>query len=616
MNRYAKAPSTEPSARRFSDPRLGLLVLVAAIFLLVPAAQAAAGTLTLTLAGSGSGTVSSEEGWALLEGAGVGEPTIECSGPPQTGVCQNTLEELPAFEAEVVGLLATPDPGSVLAGWTVEEGEAIEFCEPSNPTSPKCIVGYLFGTGPGNAKVTATFNLASPPTVTNDPPGTITQTSIVMKGHVDNEGAASGSTCHFQIEEEGTPGIIEEPSCGTIVGAASQPVEATATGLAPSTHYVYRVVASSSIGTTTGTPDQAVETQSPPQAPPLVENNAPGTITQTSIVMKGHVDNEGAASGSTCHFQIEEEGTPGIIEEPSCGTIAGTANEAVEATATGLAPSTHYVYRVVASNSGGATTGTPDQAVETLAPIAPSTLTVFKGGNGSGTVTSNPTGINCGAEPCQATYEEGETIVLTESPGSGSVFAGWLGCKHLTANTCQVEVNGETEVTAVFLAEGPQGPTGPQGPQGDPGSQGPQGNPGSQGPQGNPGSQGPQGNPGAQGPQGNAGAQGAAGQTGKDGANGKDGAEGQRGPQGPAGKVTCKVKKSGAKAKVTCTVKTTASASSNRHRLRWRLMHAGHAVSHGTTSALRLQRVLNRLRPGRYSLCIDGQNRSSILIGG
>lgn len=77
------------------------------------------------------------------------------------------------------------------------------------------------------------------------------------------------------------------------------------------------------------------------------------------------------------------------------------------------------------------------------------TLDVTKAGNGTGTVTSDPAGINCGTD-CSEAYTPGTTVVLTATPTSGSVFIGWSGaCKH-TNPDCQVVMNSDKSVTAHF----------------------------------------------------------------------------------------------------------------------------------------------------------------------
>jgi hypothetical protein len=49
------------------------------------------------------------------------------------------------------------------------------------------------------------------------------------------------------------------------------------------------------------------------------------------------------------------------------------------------------------------------------------------------------------------------------------------------------------------------------------------------------------------------------------------------------------------------------SSSNKRRQLRWRLMRAGHAYSHGTTRGRRLRLDLGNLRRGRYVLHIQGR---------
>ena len=64
-------------------------------------------------------------------------------------------------------------------------------------------------------------------------------------------------------------------------------------------------------------------------------------------------------------------------------------------------------------------------ATFTLDPVFHA-LSVSKAGTGSGTVTSDPGGINCGAT-CAASYLADTVVTLTASPAAGSSFAGWSG---------------------------------------------------------------------------------------------------------------------------------------------------------------------------------------------
>src|SRR5207302_3725998 len=77
------------------------------------------------------------------------------------------------------------------------------------------------------------------------------------------------------------------------------------------------------------------------------------------------------------------------------------------------------------------------------------TLTVGKGGTGTGTVTSADGGISCGPT-CAAPYDSGTLVTLTASPSSGSTFGGWSGCDGVSGPTCTVTMNASRSVTATF----------------------------------------------------------------------------------------------------------------------------------------------------------------------
>lgn len=93
----------------------------------------------------------------------------------------------------------------------------------------------------------------------------------------------------------------------------------------------------------------------------------------------------------------------------------------------------------------------------------------------------------------------------------------------------------ESQLPLPPVAEGPQGPPGPQGEPGPAGPQGPQGEPGPQGEKGEQGAPGPQGDPGPEGPQGPKGDQGEPGPQGPKGDTGDTGPQGPQGETGPVG---------------------------------------------------------------------------------
>jgi hypothetical protein len=85
----------------------------------------------------------------------------------------------------------------------------------------------------------------------------------------------------------------------------------------------------------------------------------------------------------------------------------------------------------------------------TTSPPATYTLSVSKSGTGSGTVTSSPSGINCGSG-CSMDYAEGTTVTLTAATGTGSTFSGWSGGGCSGTGTCVITMNADTSVTSAF----------------------------------------------------------------------------------------------------------------------------------------------------------------------
>jgi hypothetical protein len=142
-----------------------------------------------------------------------------------------------------------------------------------------------------------------------------------------------------------------------------------------------------------------------------------------------------AASGSPAHT------TPGKLLTP---TGPGDIDfHDVSVGLTSLTGGTHYCAQLIATNGSGEGGG---GILDWTQPVS---LTVSRAGSGSGTVTSSPTGINCGAT-CSKTFAPGTQVTLTAAPAAGSSFAGWSGGGCTGTGTCKTTLNANTTVTATF----------------------------------------------------------------------------------------------------------------------------------------------------------------------
>lgn len=77
------------------------------------------------------------------------------------------------------------------------------------------------------------------------------------------------------------------------------------------------------------------------------------------------------------------------------------------------------------------------------------TLSVVLVGEGSGTIVSEPAGIECG-EDCEEDFPVEERITLTAEPAEGSRFGGFSGGCSTDERTCTLLLDGAGRVTATF----------------------------------------------------------------------------------------------------------------------------------------------------------------------
>lgn len=107
----------------------------------------------------------------------------------------------------------------------------------------------------------------------------------------------------------------------------------------------------------------------------------------------------------------------------------------------------------LAAAGGGGTGEVEDHRIELSSDSFQ--VAVTKAGNGSGTVTSTPFGIDCGTT-CTAPFAADDDVELTAAPDTGSDFTGWTGTSagECTGDTCTFNGLAEAKaVTATFTLQ-------------------------------------------------------------------------------------------------------------------------------------------------------------------
>jgi hypothetical protein len=109
--------------------------------------------------------------------------------------------------------------------------------------------------------------------------------------------------------------------------------------------------------------------------------------------------------------------------------------------------------------SADASVGAFFKPIERVAPIPPGeslrVLAISVGGEGAGTITSDPAGIECGT-PCSVAYPPGQTVTLSATPNPESRFVGWSGCDLVAAGRCTVTLATSRTVGAAFAEAKPR----------------------------------------------------------------------------------------------------------------------------------------------------------------
>jgi phosphodiesterase/alkaline phosphatase D-like protein len=283
--------------------------------------------------------------------------------------------------------------------------------------------------------------LPSRPKANTEPAAAVAHTTATLRGFVTPNGG-SVESCSFQwgsssIEEHTVP--CEQVS----IGSGETPVAVTAnlTGLAESTTYHFRLLASNSHGTGMGGSEGFTTL---PYLPKVMIQR-PGELSDESAVLRAKINPQDEAV-SECRFEYGT--TPGLGSLAPCNLLpeAGERWVQVSAPVGGLASSTTYLVRVRARDASGVTYSKLESFTTYQPGLAP-IVSKIKPGKGS---SAGGTAVTVKGENLQGAtgvlFGEVETTDITaDSPDSLTVIApGGVG----TVDVVVLTESGESATTS------------------------------------------------------------------------------------------------------------------------------------------------------------------------
>ncbi|MCL7487515.1 MAG: MBG domain-containing protein [Desulfobulbaceae bacterium] len=152
---------------------------------------------------------------------------------------------------------------------------------------------------------------------------------------------------------------------------------------------------------------------------PEITTIDPSSVSATAALCGGEVKSEGGAPVTERGICWNESGSP-TLADACMSESSGTGSFATILSS--LAPGTTYYARAYAANSAGTAYGNEIFFTTTSTWL----LSIAVDGRGSGTVTSDPSGIDCGSD-CEWLYEDSVQVTLTATPDANSRFTGWSG---------------------------------------------------------------------------------------------------------------------------------------------------------------------------------------------
>jgi phosphodiesterase/alkaline phosphatase D-like protein len=198
------------------------------------------------------------------------------------------------------------------------------------------------------------------PVVATDSAGDVTEASAVLHGTVNARNDETAVAFRYGL----VSGAYEHTATTeSVAGLEDTLVSAALSGLAPNTTYYYRVEAANAGGETYG----EERTFATGLAAPVALTEPADGITETGATLRATVNARNA--DTAIHFQYGLGTAYGETAVADPDTVSGLDDATASAVLAGLAPSTTYHFRVVATNGAGATYG--EDATFTTGQVAP-----------------------------------------------------------------------------------------------------------------------------------------------------------------------------------------------------------------------------------------------------
>lgn len=174
--------------------------------------------------------------------------------------------------------------------------------------------------------------------------------------------------------------------------------------------------------------------------PPVAVDDSYSTPINTDLIVTGAQLKANDTDVDNTNSQLSVT----AVSNPVNGTVGLVSGTVTFSPTTDFIGAAGFDYTV----SDGALTDTGHVTVTVTAPDT-FQLNVSKDGTGTGTVTSEPAGINCGAD-CSETFAVSSVVTLTATADGPSTFTGWSGAGCTGTGTCVVTMDAAKAVTATF----------------------------------------------------------------------------------------------------------------------------------------------------------------------